>query len=84
MENPESLLQVMVLPAERGARAVAAGEGAVPWTGALSVSELLKNKCSLVPTLRMINFPSRNCCLGCLMFFTKTTTLSHSYDVFNG
>lgn len=32
MEDPESLLQVVVLPAEQGARAAAAGEVAVPRT----------------------------------------------------
>lgn len=44
--------------------------------GALSAPELLKNKCNSVRTLKRKAFPSRSCCLGCLAFFIKTTSLS--------
>lgn len=76
-EAPESLLQGTVLPVAQGMRAM--GEGQAPdhkQPAALSASELFKNKCNPVPTLKRKDFPSRSCCLGCLSFFIKTTSLS--------
>lgn len=74
-----------VPPAGRGAASGAGSEGSSSrgggcapdhkQPGALGASELFKNKCNPVPTLRRTNFPSRNCYSGCLMFFIKTTTL---------
>lgn len=53
---------------------------------ALSVSELLKNKCHPVTTLRRTNFPSRNCCSFNIFHQNHNAVLfsSRFYDVFSG
>lgn len=79
MEDPKSLLWGHGAASRAGSERWQWGGGRVPnhrQPAARGVSELAKNKCNLVPALRRINSPSRNCCLGCLMFFSKNTMLS--------
>lgn len=76
-EASESLLQGTVLPGAQGMGAMGAGQAPDhKQPGALSASELFKNKCDPVPTLKWKDFPSRSCYLRCLAFFVKTTSLS--------